>query len=221
MRPSVIVALACTVGSAISCKRPAWEVARPTDRDAAAEELAAFERAWLEPAKIPAPVVAFEAHTATEGSVTVTASPLRPEDAAWNTWPGPTVRLFNNRAALLFEVAIDADGPVAWIPERTGLEINEVGDALPPAESAEELLVPLLTAALQQERHGLPGDHVERTRSAGAFRSAYLPLGAHGAPLTGLIAFPLADPERHVVAFRLTLGVSGPDGPHAIALLFE
>ena len=74
----------------------------------------------------------------------------------------------------------------------------------------------VLRAALLQEGFGLDGDHVERTRAAGPFRAAYLPLGTAQAPLHGVIGFPLSDPERHVVALRVTVGVQGPDGAHAV-----
>ena len=79
----------------------------------------------------------------------------------------------------------------------------------------------VLRAALLQEGFGLDGDHVERTRAAGPFRTAYMPLGSVAAPLHGVIAFPLLDPDKHVVALRVTVGVQGPDGAHAVAFLYE
>lgn len=212
---------ACLVGAALSCKRPTWDFSGPVDRESAAAELDAFERTWLDPARIPPPTVSMDAREATDGAVRVTVTPLRPEDAAWNTWPGPTLRLFNNRAALLFEVSVEASGPVRWIPERTGLELNVEGDPIAPAQTADELLVPVLRAALLQESYGLSGDHVERTRGAGPFRSGYLALGHAEPPLVGLIGFPLHDPEQHVVAMRLTLAVEAADGPHTLVLLYE
>jgi hypothetical protein len=221
MRPIVIPYAAGLAAMALSCKRPAVDVMVPTDQSAVAEELSAFERTWLEPAKIPPPTVTLEPRTLEEGAVTVTVNPLRPEDAAWNAWPGPTVRLFNNRAALMFEVTVDGGGRVAWLPDRTGLELNEVGNPLPPAHTPDELLVPVLRAALLQEGYGLEGDAVERTRAAGPFRTAYLPLGPVDSPMTGVIGFPLLEPDRHVVAFRLTLAVLAPDGTHTLSFLYE
>ena len=76
------VVLAIGLGtSALSCKRPAWDVTRPADREAAAAELAAFERTWLEPARIPPPTVSLDPQDAGEGGVRVAVVPLRPEDA--------------------------------------------------------------------------------------------------------------------------------------------
>ncbi len=220
-KATVTVFVAGLGAMALSCKRPAWDVSLPADQASAQEELVAFERSWLEPARIPPPTVTLEEKEAADGAVVVRVNPLRPEDAAWNTWPGSTLRLFNNRAALLFEVTVEADGPVRWIPEATGLELNEVGNPLRPAQTADELLVPVLRAALLQEGYGLEGDYVERTRAAGPFRSAYLGLDAAPAPMHGVIGFPLADPDKHVVALRVTIALQGPDGAHAVPFLYE
>lgn len=205
----------------LSCRPKGWEVPSPAAQASVRQQLAEWSKSWLLPAKIAPPTVPFESKEATEGGVTVTVRPLRPEDATWNTWPGPSSRLFNNRAALMFDVTIVASGPVRWIPQRTGLELNDAGHPLPPARTADNLLAPLLRAALFEERYALDGDFVERTRAAGAFRSAYLPLDAADSPLSGVIGFPLRDPEEQVVALRLTVGVQGPDGPHAVKFLYD
>lgn len=206
---------------AVSCAPKSWAIQDPADQAEAREELDRFERTWLHPARIAPPNVVFEPRTATRGDLAVTVAPLRPEAAPWNTWPGPTARLFNNRAALLFEVAIEGEGPVRWVPGATTLELNDAGDPLSPARAPDEVLVPLLQAALVQERYGIDGDFVERTRGAGPFRGAYLPTSPVETPVMGLIAFPLTDPEQHVVAFRITLGVEGPDGLRRIPILYE
>jgi len=205
----------------VSCHPRAWNVQHPAEQQAAREELDRFERLWLGPAHIAPPNVAFEGQEQADEQVTVSVRPLRPEDADWNTWPGPAVRLFNNRAALLFEVEAVGRGSLKWMPEGTFLELNTEGNPLDPARTPDEVLLPLLRAALVQEEWGLDGDLVERTRAAGPFRAAYLPTEATRSPLRGVVAFPLPEPELHVVALRLTLAVEAPDGPHAFSFVYR
>jgi hypothetical protein len=221
MRFTTLVVVGWVALTSLSCRPKGFEVPSPAEQAPIRDQLAEFARSWLFPAKIAPPNVAFEAHEATDGAITVTVEPLRPEDASWNAWPGPSSRLFNNRAALLFEVTVVSTGPVRWIPDNTGLELNDPGHPLPPARTADELLAPLLRAALFQERYALDGDYVQRTRAAGPFRSAYLPLDAADSPLHGVIGFPLPDPEEQVIALRVTVGVQGKDGPHAVKFLYE
>lgn len=221
MRPTVgliAIIIACT---SVSCRKGGWEVQNPTEQQEASEELDRFARLWLDPAHIAPPNVAFEAREATAGSAVVRVRPLRPEDADWNAWPGESLRLFNNRAALLFEVDVEGPAPLRWLPDETALELNVEGDALFPARTPDEVLVPLLRAALIQEQWALDGDYVERTRAAGPFRDAYLPTAASDRPIRGVVAFPLRDPELHVVALRVTVGVSTPEGVEHLSFLYE
>ncbi|MBX2800036.1 MAG: hypothetical protein KTR31_20330 [Myxococcales bacterium] len=149
----------------------------------------------------------------TAGAVTATARPLRPEDAPWNRWPTGGHRLFNNRAALLFEVSIRSDEPLVWLPAGTTLELNDEHTVVPAAETTEALLADLLSHAFLEEQWSIPGDLVDRARGAGPFRAAYLPLHAQDGAMEGIMAFPLwAGPGRslaelHVVAVRLTVKV--------------
>jgi len=217
-------ALLITVFSAFllgSCRPRAWDVQHPAEQEAAREELERFERLWLKPARIAPPNIPFERREQVDGQVTVAVRPLRPEDADWNTWPGAVARLFNNRAALLFEVEVVGRGPLKWLPDATSLELNTEGDPLGPARTPDELLLPLLRAALVQEQWALEGDLVERTRAAGPFRTAYLPTDAARSPLRGVVGFPLRDPELHVVALQVTIAVEAPDGPHTFAFVYR
>ena len=163
------------------------------------------------------------------GALEVAARLGRAESSTWNAWPDGTARLFNNRVAHLFDIEIVGDGPVGWMPSHTTLELNEPGAALPAAPGPETLLSDLLGLALKAERHLLDSELTERTRSAGAFRAAYLP-PAGADRIAGVIAFPLwaADPsmqgplaEKHVVAMRLTLTLMDSEGPRSVELVFE
>lgn len=190
---------------------------------ATADRIAAFREAALRPARLPPPSIDPEPRTAVSGPVRASARPVRAEEAEWNRWiDGP--RLFNDRAALWFEVRVEGPEPLGWIPERSSVEINAPERSLAPAGSAEVLLGDLLVHALLEERLGLEGDLVERTRGAGAFRAAWLPpYGADGA-LAGLVAFPFdadTDPAVHVVALRLRLTVSAAGEEHALVFVFE
>lgn len=209
-----------TLATLISCHRPSFRIQEQEDQEATRRELERFERQWLAPAGIAPPAVRDGSQAIAQGSLQVQAAPLRPEDAPWNAWPGPTSRLFNNRAGLFF--AVQATGPngLRWVPEHTTLEIDSEG-SLSPADSADALLVPLITAALAQERAGLPGDLVDRTRAAGPYRSAYLPQSATTGSLQGVIAFPLPDPDQQIVAMRLTLSLWTPTGTERVQFLYE
>ena len=204
-----------------SCAPRSRGVDPVAERIVVTEELSRFRRYWLEPARVAPPTVDFEWREATSGDVTTRIRPLRPEDAEWNQWPGDGYRLFNNRAALLFEVEIDGDPPLRWVPERSTLELNDAGTPLLAAATPDDLLVPLLRAALVQEQFGTDGDLVDRTRAAGPFRAAYLPLSASRPQVKGVIAFPLEAPEQHVIAFRVRLRVHGADGGHDLTWLYE
>jgi len=221
MRSSSLLLAGWLALTGLSCKPKGWEVPAPAEQAVVQDQLDRFARSWLYPAKIAPPTVPFDEQETHEGGITVRVQPLRPEDAPWNTWPGPSARLFNNRAALLFHVTIEASRPVRWLPGSTGLELNDPGDPLPPARTPDELLAPLLRAALLQERYALEGDFVQRTRAAGPFRAAYLPPDSASTPLTGVIGFPLPDPEKQVIALQLTVGLLGPDGRHAVRFLYD
>lgn len=207
--------------SLVSCAPRAKDVDPLSQRIVVAEDLSRFERYWLAPARIAPPTVAFEWREATADGLEARVRPLRPEEAEWNSWPGGHSRLFNNRAALLFEVVIEGSGPLRWVPEASTLELNDEASRIPAAASPDELLVPLLRAALVQEQYGVEGDLVDRTRGAGPFRARYLPLSATRPRLEGIVAFPLEEPEQHVVAFRLTLRVHDGAGSHDLTWLYE
>lgn len=189
------------------------------------ERIEAWRRAALEPARTPPPSVAPGPRVVEDGAVRATFTLVRPEDAEWNRWSdGP--RLFNDAAALLFQVRIEGPGPLAWAPEGTTVELNDPSTRLPAAGSAEQLLGDLLVNALLEERSGSGGDLVERTRGAGAFRAAFLPPVAPGDVLEGLLAFPLRDGDRslgdlHVVALRVVLAVDAADGRHELVSVLD
>ncbi len=183
--------------------------------------LEAFESYWLAPAVIAPPMIDFSEQRVEQGGLVLKLKPIRPEDAEWNQWKDGQPRLFNNRSAYMFQLHIEGEGPLRWMPKNTKLELNTEGNALPAAESPESLLRPLLAAALDQERFVLDGDLVERTRAAGPFRAEYMPLASQDGPLDGLIAFPLEDSDAHVVGLRVTIGVKSVDGPQQIAAVFD
>ncbi len=186
--------------------------------DEVAARIEAYRIAALRPARVAPPAIAFEPHELEAGRVRAITEPLRPEDADWNRWPEGGPRLFNNRAALLFRVRIEAPGPTVWLPEQTFLELNDPETVVPAAETTEALLGDLLYWAFMEERWLAGGDLVDRARGAGPFRAAYLPLHAEDGVLEGVVAFPLVvGPEAsladlHVVAVRLTVGILSDDG---------
>ncbi|MBW1877969.1 MAG: hypothetical protein JRI25_03475 [Deltaproteobacteria bacterium] len=220
MRTTLFLLTVFSAFALASCRPRAWDVQHPTEQEAAREELERFERLWLNPAHIAPPNIPFERREQTDEQISVAVRPLRPEDADWNTWPGDAARLFNNRAALLFDVEVVGRGSLKWVPEATSLELNTEGDPMRPAHAPDEVLLPLLRAALVQEQWALKGDLVERTRAAGSFRAAYLSTEPARSPLRGVVAFPLRDPERHVIALRITVAVEAEDGPHQFSFLY-
>lgn len=176
--------------------------------------------ARLGPGRVAPPaLVSTEAEV--DHPLTARATVMLPEDAAWDQWTGFGYRLFNNRAALLLQVRIEGTGRLTWIVEDTLVELNTPETALSPSRAPDELLVPLLQAALLQEQWHLEGDLVERTRAAGPFRSAYLPVSPQQDVLEGLIAFPLQDPSQQIAAMRLTVGVRTESGPVQVVWVFE
>jgi hypothetical protein len=218
----------------IACQTRATRVVVGEERAETEDVLEQFVAWRLAPAQVAPPTLTRRTALATTPDVSGTVELLLAEDEPWNQWPGRTARLFNNRAAHLFQVELVADGPITWLPERTQLELNEPGNVLRPAASQEELLEELLFWAYHQERQVLEGDLVERTRAAGALRDAYLPRSANDGMLTGILAFPLeitpeterflgdGDPaDYHVVAMRLTLGLIGPDGRQQLVFELE
>jgi hypothetical protein len=200
MRP-LFLFLALNLGS---CTPKPARIAPAGERLAIAEELQWFRETWLAPARIAPPTVPRRAVETTNENIRATAQLLLPEEASWNTWDTPGGRLFNNRAAHLFEVVIEGEGLLRWIPTETLLELNTEGNAHRASRSSEDLLMPLFRAAIDEERAVLDGDLVARTRAAGPFRSAYMPSEANGL-LRGLIAFPNSTNTLHVVAMRLTV----------------
>lgn len=194
-----------------------------------ASDIESFRRYALEPARIAPPTVGQRELSARSGGLQVVARLVRPETAAWNAWPDGSARLFNDRVAHLFEIEVTGGGPIGWLPGATTLELNDPGTVLLAAPDGEILLHDLHALALQAERQLLDGELAERTRAAGAFRSAYLP-PAGADRLAGVVAFPLwaTNPgeqaslaEKHVVAMRLTLALMDADGPRSVELVFE
>lgn len=185
------------------------------------EEIALFQRERLEPARIPPPSVAPAEPLEVDG-ISATARLLRPEEAEWNRWTSKGSRLFNNRAAMLFEIRIEGPAPVRWRPEGTRLELNDQRTILTPAPSGEVMLGELLFYAYLEEQWAIEGDLVDRTRGAGPFRAAYLPAITEEGPLVGVLAFPLGESyDVHVVAMRLTLAVATAKGTRDLVWLFE
>ena len=213
----------------VSCAKNPRPVVSIADQERIRSDIDAFRRYALEPALIAPPTFDATEQQAESGALRVVAKLLPAESAAWNAWPDGTLRLFNNRVAHLFEVEIAGDGPIGWIPAGTTLELNDPETVLVAAPGPEVLLHDLVLLALQAEQQLLDSGLTERTRGAGAFRSAYLaPAGSDR--LRGLIAFPLwaEDPakqgplsEKHVVAMRLTLAVVDRDGPRQVEIVYE
>jgi hypothetical protein len=178
-------------------------------------------------ARTPPPSIDPEVRSAEDGTVRAVAAPLRPEDAPWNQWATGGARLFNDRVALLFSVRIEGTGPIRWVPAATRLEVNDAATSIGASSSGELLLGELLVNAYLEERHGLDGELVDRTRAAGPFRAEYLPLASADGVLEGVLAFPLvwdgrAIGDAHIVALRLTVGVVGErDGAATLVWVFE
>jgi hypothetical protein len=220
MRAKVTRTLLCAVLIAISCARSRHQPPPAAERREGEDELARFHAYWLAPAHVAPPTIPFEPRTRAEEAWTLAAQPARPELAAWNQWQGPDARLFNDRAGYLFEIAVDGPGPVRWVPEKTRLWLNGRAIELRPAASPEDLLGPLLSAAVQQERDLLDGDLVDRTRGAGAFRSAYLPVSEQPR-LAGALIFPTDEPDRHVTDLELVLALDTPSGLKTFSLSWD
>lgn len=204
-----------------SCGRPPAPFAEDAGQEQAIASTEAFRRDWLAPAKIAPPTIDFVPVQVTRGSWTITATPALPEEAPWNAWPGPEARLFNNRSGLMFAIATSGEGPVRWLPEGSRLRVNHAPTALAPSATPDELLVPLLGAALEAERHVVDSDLVDRTRAAGPFRAAYLSTAAEVPPTAGVVVFPLQDPEAQVVYVELTLAFDTPAGPTTFLFTWE
>ena len=229
----LLLAIAGFVPLVGGCAKRSTQIVDPSTRSETESILERYERFRLEPAKVAPPSIGDRSAYVATGPLTGTAELVRPEDAEWNQWPGPTLRLFNNRAALLFQVEIASDEPVRWLPERTQLELNREGNVFRAAESQEVLLEDLLFWAYHQERNVLDGDLALRARAAGPLREAYM-TAEEDALLAGLIAFPLlqtVENERflkggepadlHVVSMRLTVGLETPQGRKQLVWLFE
>jgi hypothetical protein len=192
-------------------------------------DVAAFQWYALEPAQIAPPVIEMAEQKARSGGLTVTARLASAESSPWNIWPDGTARLFNNRVAHVFEIELEGEGALGWMPRSTTLELNEPGVALVAAGGPDVLINDLLGLALQAERQLVDSQLVARTRAAGAFRRAYLPPAGVG-QMSGVVAFPLwasdltdqtALAEKHVVAMRLTLTVMDGDGARSVVMVFE
>ncbi len=148
--------------------------------------------------------------TAAAQGLTGRAEVVRVEEASWNLGPDGAPVLFNDRWVWLVQVDIaSGEGmPISWVAQQATLELNDAETVLHAAPLPDDVLGDLLFWALQEERAGVPGDLVARTRAAGGFRSRYLPRTNSDGILSGLVAFPAADVEGlHVVAARLKIPV--------------
>jgi len=174
--------------------------------------------------RTPGPSTSLAPVTRQEGGVTVTVRPISAETQPWNEWPDGTTRLFNDGAGYLWSVEVSTEAEARWNPGRSHLAVNDTEQVFAPAETAEEVLLPLLEGASLEDRLAVPGDLGLRLRGAGAFRDAYLPTspvnGAH------LVLFPAPAEGIHAVAMELTLAfdVTAPAGaphPQDFVFLFE
>lgn len=220
VRMLVLIAAGFAVTTIAGCPRGRPPAPGVEGHDEATDDIAAFRRAWLMPARIAPPAIEFLTRDAAVDAVHGTATPAIPEDADWNDWPGAESRLFNNRVGLMFVVDIAGDGRIEWMPDRSSLRVNRAFD-VPPATSADQLLVPLLSAALEQERAMVDADLVDRTRGAGPFRAAYVPQVAADGHLHGVVVFPLPDPDQQVVDVTLTIAVRDSVGAHVLTWAWQ
>jgi len=204
------------------CARPAPSGA--SGRSDVRSQVAVYRERALQPAGVAPPSVDPAPQEVRTGSLFGRAQPVRAEQAPWNAWLDPGPRLFNDRSALLFEVRITSEAPVAWRPSDTRLELNDEDTVLRAASSSEALLHELLYWAYLEQRSGGDGDLIDRSRLAGPFRLAYVPHHSDDGVLSGLIAFPFtaaAPADTHVVAMRLTVGVTTAAGPEDLVWVFE
>jgi len=185
----------------------------------AAEAMERFVAFSLDPARLPPPSLDPEVELEVDG-VSARARLVRAEEASWNSWPGPRMRLFNHRWAWVVALRLEGEGAIGWVPEGTTLELNDPDTVLSPATHPDEVLSDLLFWALQQERADLGDELAARLRAAGPFRAAYLPSTGEDV-LEGLLAFPAGDAaELHVVAARLTVGVEVEGEPSELVFVF-
>jgi len=182
-----------------------------------------FRSFALEPARLPPPSVEPEAAAADAGLVGA-ATLRRPEDEAWNLGPDGAPVLFNDRWVWLVELELTSEEgkPISWVSDDTTLELNDPDTVLRAATTPDDVLGDLLFWALQQERAGVPGDLVARTRTAGGFRSRYLHRTGSDGHLEGLVAFPAAELDGlHVVAARLKVPVVHDGTTTTLVWVFE
>ncbi|MFT7518816.1 MAG: hypothetical protein ACI9MC_000948 [Kiritimatiellia bacterium] len=220
MRASWLLSVLAVYTPLIACRPHPTRVPAPATDVSQPDEFQAFRKAWLAPAYVVRPTIEFTALRSDTPGLEAFATPVMPEDARWNRWPDGS-RLFNNRAAWLFEVHIEGDHRLRWMPAGTKLELNEPGDGLSPSRLPDDLIRPLLVAALEEERSFVDGDLVQRTRAAGPFRSAYMPLSEQHGTLRGLVAFPTGGAWKHVTGLRLSVTLAVDDRPTSISWTFD
>ncbi len=222
MRTPTITLLSLALILLGSCGRKRATLGLPQQVEEVRAQLDAFTAYWLRPARIAPPTVEFSFLEIEPGvPISARAAPMLAEEVSWNQWPGDEARLFNNRAAYLFKIEVVGQAELIWVPERTTLENNGPHRRLDAARSPEEVLAPLHMAAWQETRWSLGDALVERTRAAGPFRAAYLPTTRQHHILEGVVAFPKADPEEHVVAMRLTVGVQVGEEVYDLVWVFD
>jgi len=202
---------ACLVALALvgaACRRPGSPPSSGA-REVTQEGSDRFRAFALEPARRPPPSLDPLA-TASARGLTGQAEVVHVEQASWNLGPDGAPVLFNDRWVWLLQVDIaSSEGkPISWVAQQATLELNDPETVLHAAPLPDDILGDLLFWALQEERAGVPGDLVARTRAAGGFRTRYLSRTSSSGVLSGLVAFPAADVEGlHVVAARLNIPV--------------
>jgi hypothetical protein len=179
-----------------------------------------FHTYWLESAHLPVPPLDLTEQTIVDDGLAISVRFVQPEEASWNLYHGDKSRLFNDRAAWIFEVRAESSEPVRWLASETRLEINEEGNIRHPYFTPETLLSSLLEYARIQEKWAIDGDLHHRAGGAGEFRQSYIGLIAES-PFEGVIAFERHPEELPIEAMRLTLGLEDSKGQHVVSWLFE
>ena len=195
----------------------------PSDpaRKSMIKSLSEFEDFWLGPARIAPPTIEYISQTTKQKGIEVTIEPLLAEDQHWNQWPDESLRLFNNRAAHLFAFTVRGTGPLKWVPDKTRLHLNWPEISLEPALRADDLLEPLRKVALTEQQWMISTRYTKRHRSAGTFRSKYLPLDSRPNKISGIVAFPIADDSRHIVAMQIDFVVQTSRGPVSFSWIYD
>ena len=214
---SVLIALILATACQKVTPRPMSDPARTS----MIKRLSDFEDFWLAPARIAPPTIEYISQTQMKNGIEATIKPIRAEDQLWNQWDSDTVRLFNNRAAHIFVFTVRGPGTLKWVPEKTRLRLNWPEVSMEPALRADDLLEPLRLEALSEQQWMIGTDYTKRHRNAGSFRSKYLPIDTRPNKISGLVAFPIADYTRHVVAMQIDFVVQTNRGPVSFSWIYD